>query len=142
MATHSSILAWKISMDRGASWATVHGVTKSQTQLSDSYLHTHTHTHTHTHKPSKNSSFPFPSPRILSVQSVRSLVPCCAGMIQAHSFSSPLHYKLWCPGDSQGTASDVSSSSTDHRWCYYNVSCGIQKVHQFSATLLLIHIYS
>ena len=49
MATHSSILAWKISMDRGASWATVHGVTKSQTQLSDSYLHTHTHTHTHTH---------------------------------------------------------------------------------------------
>ena len=49
MATHSSILAWKISMDRGASRATVHGVTKSQTQLSDSYLNTHTHTHTHTH---------------------------------------------------------------------------------------------
>ena len=33
MATHSSILAWRISMDRGAWWATVHGVTKSQTQL-------------------------------------------------------------------------------------------------------------
>ena len=31
MATHSSILAWKIPMDRGAWWATVHGVTKSQT---------------------------------------------------------------------------------------------------------------
>ena len=29
MATHSSILAWKISMDRGAWWATVSGVTKS-----------------------------------------------------------------------------------------------------------------
>ena len=28
MATHSSILAWKISMDRGAWWATVHGVVK------------------------------------------------------------------------------------------------------------------
>ena len=26
MATHSSILAWRISMDRGAWWATVHGV--------------------------------------------------------------------------------------------------------------------
>ena len=26
MATHSSILAWKNSMDRGASWAAVHGV--------------------------------------------------------------------------------------------------------------------
>ena len=29
MATHSSILAWKNSMDRGAWWATVHGVAKS-----------------------------------------------------------------------------------------------------------------
>ena len=29
-ATHSRILAWKISMDRGAWWATVHGVAKSQ----------------------------------------------------------------------------------------------------------------
>ena len=33
MATHSSILAWRIPMDRGAWWATVHGVTKSRTQL-------------------------------------------------------------------------------------------------------------
>ena len=30
-ATHPSILAWRIPMDRGAWWATVHGVTKSQT---------------------------------------------------------------------------------------------------------------
>ena len=36
MATHSSILAWKSPMDRGAWWATVHGVTKSQTRLRDS----------------------------------------------------------------------------------------------------------
>ena len=35
MATHSSILAMENSMDRGAWWATVHGVTKSWTQLSD-----------------------------------------------------------------------------------------------------------
>ena len=34
-ATHSSILAWKNPMDRGAWWATVYGVAKSQTQLSD-----------------------------------------------------------------------------------------------------------
>ena len=32
---HSSILAWRNSMDRGAWWATVHVVTKSQMQLSD-----------------------------------------------------------------------------------------------------------
>ena len=34
-ATHSNILAWRILMDRGAWWATVHGVAKSQSQLSD-----------------------------------------------------------------------------------------------------------
>ena len=37
MATLSSILAWRIPR-RGAWWATVHGVTKSQTRL------THIHT--------------------------------------------------------------------------------------------------
>ena len=31
MATHSSILAWRIPMDRGAWWATVHEVAKSWT---------------------------------------------------------------------------------------------------------------
>ena len=31
MATHSSILAWRIHMDRGAWWATVHGVAKIRT---------------------------------------------------------------------------------------------------------------
>ena len=31
MATHSSILAWKILTDRGSWWVTVHGVAKSQT---------------------------------------------------------------------------------------------------------------
>ena len=33
MATHSSILAWRIPMDRGAWWTIVHGITKSQTLL-------------------------------------------------------------------------------------------------------------
>ena len=31
MATHSSILAWRIPRDRGAWLATIHGVSKSQT---------------------------------------------------------------------------------------------------------------
>ena len=30
-ATHSSILAWRIPMDRGVWWATVHGVAESNT---------------------------------------------------------------------------------------------------------------
>ena len=35
MATHSSIHAWRFLMDRGAWQATVHGITKSWTRLSD-----------------------------------------------------------------------------------------------------------
>ena len=35
MATHSSILAWRILMDIGAWWATVVGVAKSLTRLSN-----------------------------------------------------------------------------------------------------------
>ena len=35
MATHSCILAWRIPMNRGAWWATVHGITESWTQLSN-----------------------------------------------------------------------------------------------------------
>ena len=34
MVTHSSTLAWKIPWTEEPGWATVHGVTKSQTQLS------------------------------------------------------------------------------------------------------------
>ena len=35
ITTHSSILAQRIPMDRGAWWAAVHGVTKNQTRLSN-----------------------------------------------------------------------------------------------------------
>ena len=44
MATHSSILAWRINpTDRGAWWATVHGVVKSWTRLSDFTFTFHFH---------------------------------------------------------------------------------------------------
>ena len=39
MATHSSTLAWRIPMDRGAWRATVHGVAKSRTRPSDFHFH-------------------------------------------------------------------------------------------------------
>ena len=35
MATHFNIVAWRIPMDRGAWWATVHRVAKSRTPLSN-----------------------------------------------------------------------------------------------------------
>ena len=38
MATHSSILTWRIPMDRGAWWAPVHGVATSWTWLSTAQL--------------------------------------------------------------------------------------------------------
>ena len=40
MVTDSSILAWRIPMDRGAWRATVHGVTKSQTEVKRLSTHT------------------------------------------------------------------------------------------------------
>ena len=40
MATHSSILAWRIPMDRGAWQATVSAVTKSWTRLKHLIKHT------------------------------------------------------------------------------------------------------
>ena len=39
MATHSSILAWRIPMDRGARRVTVHEVTMSQTRPSNKHTH-------------------------------------------------------------------------------------------------------
>ena len=42
MATYSSILAWRIPMDRRAWWATVHRVAKSLTWLSDHAQHSRT----------------------------------------------------------------------------------------------------
>ena len=39
MATHSSIPAWRIPMDRGAWWATVHRVAKSWTKHSTAILY-------------------------------------------------------------------------------------------------------
>ena len=43
MAPHSSTLAWKNPMGRGAWWTAVHGVTKSWTQLSDFTFTFHFH---------------------------------------------------------------------------------------------------
>ena len=39
IATHSSILSWRILMDRGAWGAIVNEVAKSQTQLSNIHFH-------------------------------------------------------------------------------------------------------
>ena len=48
MATHFSILAWKISMGRGDWWAIVHGVAKESDMTEQLNNNKYTHTHTHT----------------------------------------------------------------------------------------------
>ena len=49
MATHSSILAWRIPWTEKAGGLQSMGVTKSWTRLSDSCACVRAHTHTHTH---------------------------------------------------------------------------------------------
>ena len=45
MATLSSILAWRIPVDKGVWRATVHGVAQSWTQLKQRNMHTHGSSH-------------------------------------------------------------------------------------------------
>ena len=46
MATQSSILAWRVPMDRGPWWATVHGGHKELDMTEATHTHTRAHTHT------------------------------------------------------------------------------------------------
>ena len=55
MATHSSIAAWRIPRDSGAWWATVHGVAKSRTQLSNWARHSTPSPTPRTYEPSDTS---------------------------------------------------------------------------------------
>ena len=50
MATHSSILSWRVPMDRGAWQATVHGVRKRHDLRGLTLMHTYIHTHIYIHK--------------------------------------------------------------------------------------------
>ena len=51
MATHSSILSWRIPIDRGAWQATAHGVTKGRTRLKQLSTRTLQIFKAHTHSP-------------------------------------------------------------------------------------------
>ena len=83
MATHSSVLAWRIHRDRGAWWAAVYGVAQSRTRLtrrsSSSSRRTFTLLRYHHPQPTielfssyetktlhlLDNNFPFPSPYLL-----------------------------------------------------------------------------
>ena len=84
VATHSSVLAWRIPMERGTWGATVHGVAESQTQLSDFHFHFHVGVH-------RLSSFPLSSlKRTASVPGYTNPIWYASG--SQISFSSPNLY--------------------------------------------------
>ena len=67
-------------------WATVHGVSKSQTQLSICvYTHTHTHTHTHIHTHTHTHHIIYN----LSIHPFLSSFPILSPLVQCPSNSSP-----------------------------------------------------
>ena len=75
MVTHSSILAWRVPWtEEPGGLHTVHGVTKSWTQLNQFSVHTHTHTHTHAHMHTHTGG-QWDSPRGDGLKSVRAVLP-------------------------------------------------------------------
>ena len=73
MATHSSILAWRIPWTRVTWWVTVHGAAKSWTRLSD-LARTHTWKNTNELSDQPNSITPFKIPVILNMKTLMSLL--------------------------------------------------------------------
>ena len=96
MATHSSILAWRIPMDRGARWATVYRATKSQTWL--------TH-NTHTY--------------IVQFSSVQFNCSVVSYYLWPHGLQ---HARPPCPSP---TARVYSNSSLLSRWCHPTISSSV-----------------
>ena len=95
MATQSSILAWETLMDRGAWWATVHGVESDMTE------HTHTHTHTEFCQTCYKSIIPLP--------------------LQLNSSLLPRSNHIWIPpADFYETFS--TSPSNIHTLCLFDFS--------------------
>ena len=94
MATHSQYSCLENSMERGAWWATVHGVAKNWTQLSmHARTHMHTHTHTHTEYSSTGSLFQVQD---VSVQfsSVAQLCLTLCNPMDCSTPGLPVHHQL------------------------------------------------
>ena len=133
-------------MDRGAWWATVHKVTKSQTQLKRLNTHTHTHTRTHTHNDtckcvvlvqSHSSDQLFATPRTTACQSP--LLHCLL-VVQTHihwvmipTISSSVARFSSCPQSFPASGSFPRESSLHIRWPkYWSFSFSISPSNEYS----------
>ena len=110
VATYPSILPWRIPLDGGVWWATVHRLRKSWTWLKWLSVHTHTHTHGLNVSPSNftcESSnpqylkmWPYLETGSLQMQLVKMRScpwPCSLGH-RGHAFHSLLLWVLCWPG--------------------------------------------
>ena len=84
-------------MDRGAWWATVHGVAKSQTWLNDTHTHTHTHTHAHTllHCMSVSACFSLSDEQVQEFSCLRALVSTSQAIRDPYSLGTLVSLWLW-----------------------------------------------
>ena len=123
MATHSSILAWRIPTDRGAWWATVHRVAKSRTWLKKQ----------HAHMPpfSDCTNHPFPLYNLYLAE----LSTCLSSRLDYESFCllKPL---APCSVSATKTCSDRVS-----KWSHKNL-CTLQFLHQGNDVLALFQLNS
>ena len=88
MVTDSSILAWRIPMDRGAWRATVHGVTKSRTEVKRFSTRATT-------KPNRSSSC---SPRAWGLATFPGVADGCSSdcLLQRSSYIRDTAFRLLC----------------------------------------------
>ena len=106
MATDSSVLAWRIPMDRGALWAIVQGVTKTRTQLKG--LSTHACS-----QDNKCSFLKLPCPvKIKSVTLAFSSYPLVPFEVDAHRKGSTPPSPYTVPKRSQSPASGADFSDS------------------------------
>ena len=95
IATHSSILAWRIPMDRGGWWAIIHRVTKRQTRWSD-----WAHMHATQQATLTNTLIPYGLVITLLVYQTLcmffslNMYPSANPIIYYHLMSSQIHYSL------------------------------------------------
>ena len=119
IATHSSTLAWRIPMDRGGWWATIHRVTKRQTRWSDWALMHATQQATLT-----NTLIPYGLFITLLVYQTLcmffslNMYPSASHIIYHHLMSSQIHYSLEMLSDLHQVFSEVKVASSPHHGLY------------------------